>query len=874
MKNLTYVILALSFSAQAGVNRPNEDVITQAFAKERKEQVKSVEYDLDLSFEKTSEEYSGTATLRVVLNLRDLPLSLDTTAKTIESVTVNSKPVANYVKRKGSIDIPARSLSKSNVIVVKFKNDFNKDGNGIQRVIDPEDQSVYIYTDFEPYFAHTAFPCLDQPDLKATFGITVTAPADWKIVSNDLAVESKVFGEKAVTKFNRTKPISTYLFFIGMGPFAEWTDKYRDIPLTLHARKTQAKYVDADRLFEVTKKGLQYYEEFFATPYPFPKFGQLFIPEFAWGGMENPGAITLNERNLFRGVRPESEYESRDELILHEMAHMWFGDYVTMQWWDDLWLNESFASYLATLSGKRAMNAKGVAMNTVGEKGWGYWQDQLVTTHPIETPVPDTRVAKGNFDGITYAKGSATLAQLHFFVGEAGFKEGLKNYFHKYAFSNTKRADFVSEIGSASKTSLDHWTRAWLQTAGPNRVSTQWSCADGKIQSFQMVQEPSVSKTLSPHKTRLGTFMSQDGNLVQDQTSDVTYAGATGSVRSLVGKPCPDFVFPNLENFDYALFSLDERSLKFARKVLQGAVQDAALRMMTWQILEQMVRDAKLTVNEYLVLALAGLEKETDEALLAVLLGTFSPVKSIMANYLTPSERAEFSPKMESLLWKRLQAQPAGSNLQMTFWGFYNEIATSKEALDRLKAALDGKDVPAGLDIDQDRRWAIVQRLAVEGYPGVSAIIDATEKQDPSTVGKRNAYAARVAIPEQKSKALFWKALEKSQDLPFSTLRAASLIFHSPDAPAVSESYVDRFFQRISAVDWEKNDNIVEIYLENLFPGTLCSPTLLSRSEREMKRSKGLTSLARRTWLEANDDLKRCVNIRAKNAKDGKRQVL
>jgi aminopeptidase N len=332
--------------------------------------------------------------------------------------------------------------------------------------------------------------------------------------------------------------ISTYLFFLGAGPFVEWTDNAGKIPLSLYARKTLAKYVDAEAIFKTTKAGLSFFSKYFQSPYPFSKYGQLFIPEFAWGGMENPGAVTLNERNIFRGPVSISKYENRDNLILHEMAHMWFGDLVTMQWWSDLWLNESFATYLASIAQDRTLKSQGTWISFFSTKAWGYWQDQLVTTHPIETDVPDVRTAKGNFDGITYAKGASAMKQLHFFVGEDGFRDGLRYYFKTYAFKNTQRKDFIEAIAMASKKDLIDWTNKWLQTAGPNAVSVDFTCEEGKIKTFTLKQTASVSKTLSPHRLILGFYNIHQNKLKETETDEVVYASESTNVDNVIGDAC------------------------------------------------------------------------------------------------------------------------------------------------------------------------------------------------------------------------------------------------------------------------------------------------------------------------------------------------
>lgn len=853
-------------AAPLNIARPADDNLTYSFAQFRKNQIKSVSYDLNFILNKGSEEFNGKTIITAELARTDAPLSIDFIWKKIIGIRVNGTALSTFVERKGSIDIAPKYLTKSLQIEIEYIGAFNKDGAGFQRVVDPEDSSEYLFTDFEPYHAHHLFPCFDQPDLKATYKVTVNAPSEWKVISNDLIQDSQSDKGRVTTTFAKSKLISPYLFFLGAGPFVEWTDKAGEIPLVLYARKTLSQYVDHEKIFDTTKKGLKFFSEYFGHEYPFPKYGQIFIPEFAWGGMENPGAVSLNERNIFRGPVSQSRIEGRDDLILHEMAHMWFGDLVTMHWWNDLWLNESFASYMASVAQDRALQSKGTWIDFFSTKTWGYWQDQLVTTHPIETKVSDVRTAKGNFDGITYAKGASALKQLHFFAGEEGFRDGVRSYFKKYAFQNTSRKDFIAEIAHASKQDLATWTKAWLQTAGPNRVQAKWDCSNGLISSFHIEQLPSSSKTLAPHKTKIGLFNAgKEGTWVLANSQDVSYFKKTTAVPELKGTACPEFVYPNIDDQDYALFSLDPTSLKSAKKALTGNLPDPLLRLMVWSTLAQMVRDSELAVDEYFDMALAGIEKETNDPLLGVVLGRHSVLREYYRGFLTETQRAALAPRFESTLWSRVLSEKSGSSLQMIFYDFYVSIAQTSEAKDRLHKILLGKDIPSGINVDQDRRWEIIGNLASNNFDGIVAIIDNEEKKDPSTAGKRYAYTAKVAIPTVDAKKAFWAVLEKPDQIPYSTLRSASSRFNHWDYTELSEPYIKPFFKAVTSMNWEANDNLLDIYFENLFPANLCSAQLLAESKKEMQRAKNLIPLARRAWLEANDELEKCVAVRKKS---------
>jgi aminopeptidase N len=843
--------------------RADDDNLTREFARFRRAQVRSVDYELAFALEKGSDEFTGRAVLDVTLARTDAPLSIDFAKLELRTVRVDGAPVSDYAARRGSFDIPAAHLHESMRIEIEYRGSYSKEGHGIQRVIDPEDGSEYVYTDLEPYYAHTVFPSFDQPDVKATYRVSVETPREWTAIGNELAEETRAEGGRARTHFAPTPRLSTYLFFLGAGPFAEWKDALGHTPLRVYARRSLSGHIDAERLFATAKQGLAFYADYFDRPYPFAKFALVFVPEFAWGGMENPGAITLNEGMIFRGAVPRSVFDDRDDLILHEMAHMWFGDLVTMAWWNDLWLNESFATYLATLAMDRALGRESTRLDFSSTKRGGYYQDQLVTTHPIEAEVEDVRSSKGNIDGITYAKGGAALAQLHYVAGESGFRDGLRGYFAKYAFANTTRADFVSEIARASGRDLAAWTQAWLQTAGVNRVRADWSCEGGAITTFDIVQSPSSSGTLSPHRTLVGLYrIGAGGEFALATSRAVDYRERETPVPELAGASCPDFVQPNLEDHDYALFALDPVSLSHAKQALAGSLADPHARLLVWHALAQMVRDAELPVQEYFALALPGLAAERDPALLGILLDRHSTPRDFFFHYLTEPARRALAPRFEQMVWHRMEGEPAGSSEQMTWFDFYPTIAQTRAAMARIAGLLDGKGVPTGITVDQDRRWALVFALAAAGHGSARQRIDSEERRDPSTVGRRDAYAARAAIPDLDSKRRFWRDFVEPDRIPFGSLRAAASHFHGANHPELSQPFVLPLFQTATSIDWRANEDRVGLFLRTLFPQNLCTPDLLRESRAQLAQANDLIPLVRRAWLESNDDLERCIAVR------------
>ncbi len=859
MKAIFLLTLILS-SAIALAGRKSEDNITLKEATERKAQVESVEYFMDYVLGKNQEGFSGKTRLEISLRHMEKDLSVDFQMKKIEELKINGVVIKKYPQRKGSFDLPKKFLTKKMSVEVTYSGDYSKESSGFQRAKDPEDGNEYVYTDFEPYYAHWFFPCFDQPDMKAIFHVTVTAPSDWTVIQNELIEKETTTGDRKVTQFRATKPISTYLFFLGAGPFVEWKENFGDLPIYLYARKSIAKYVDADKIMETTKKGLKFYNDYFGYPYPFSKYGQVFIPEFAWGGMENPGAVTLNERNIFRGPVPQTKFEKRNSLILHEMAHMWFGDLVTMEWWNDLWLNESFASYLAAVAQERSMDSKSTWMEFFSGKTWGLWQDQLVSTHPIETEVPDVRTAKGNFDGITYAKGAASLKQLHFLVGEEGFRNGLRDYFKRYAFSNTKRQDFIGAIALASKTDLTEWTQKWLQTAGPNRVTIKPTCLDKKLTSVTILQSPSSSATLSPHRTRLGFFELDDDELELEGKQDVLYTTDATQV-DVEKQDCPDFILPNLNDLDYAVYSLDEKSLGKAKLAL-STIQDPLSRLLVWNILYQMTRDSELSPKIYMNLALEALKGEKDDLLLGSLLGRNSNLRFVYTMYLNKDERALIAPEFEAMIWSRVEKASAGSSLQMSFFDFFLTMAQSQMSVTRIFDMLVKNEPPKGITLDQDRRWGLIMNLAANGHNMAMKLIDEELKKDNSTIGKRMALAGRAAYPLKSQKDQMWKELFSGKGFTHSDLEEAGTRMHGANYPELSTPFLDAYFKKLTTIDWKSHDDKVDVYFEAFFPFAVCSDDLQKMSQNYFKKAKNLTSIAKRSWSEAQDELDRCVKVR------------
>ncbi len=498
-------------------NRLPESLLTEFEAKERASRVSDVAYTLFFDLNADKETYSGRATTQFHYrpSTDAFQLTIDFETGTVKTLLVNGTKVETPTYNGFFVTLPTSYLKPgTNSVEIEFEKPFSKSGDGFYRFKDPEDGRVYTFTDFEPFNANKLFPCFDQPDLKATYTMEVLAPNDWTVIT--AVRENKTKSEQGRVRwfFPTTLPFSTYIFSLHAGPYHVWKSTAKTqagtIPLRLFARKTLAKYIDAQNWFKISTQGFQFFNAYFDTFYPFKKYDQVIVPDFNAGAMENVGAVTFSERFVFRGEPTRAQLLDRADVILHEMAHMWFGDLVTMKWWNDLWLNESFATFMAALASAEATEFK-EAWQVFYEdtKTWAYWEDGLVTTHPIEVPVLSTDQAFANFDGITYGKGASVLKQVHFLIGAERFKAGVRDYFKKFAYKNAERKDFVSSLEQASGSNvLANWTGEWLQTKSFNVLEAEFKCDGGKITDFlvhQKLEDPEHS-TLRAHKTRVGLY--------------------------------------------------------------------------------------------------------------------------------------------------------------------------------------------------------------------------------------------------------------------------------------------------------------------------------------------------------------------------------
>jgi aminopeptidase N len=848
----------------AGVPVPN---LTRIDAAARAELLTVQSYDLHLDVTDGA-GHPGDQTFRSVTTVEftsrqaGADTFIDLVAETIHSATLNGTEldVTTYTEDGG---LPLPGLAEQNTLVVTADYRYSNSGEGLHRFADPEDGQVYLYTQFEPADAKRMFACFDQPDLKAAFTVHVVAPFDWQVVSNagGRTIEAGPAGSQLV-HFEPTKRISTYLVALIAGPYAKVTDVHEGIPLGLYCRASLAKYLDPDELFRVTKQGFDFFHRVFDYPYPFDKYDQLFVPEFNAGAMENAGAVTFLEDYVFRSKVSRAKYERRAETILHELAHMWFGDLVTMRWWDDLWLNESFATYISTLCQAEATEyttAWTTFANT--EKAWAYAQDQLPSTHPIAADIPDVAAVEVNFDGITYAKGASVLKQLVAYVGRDEFLAGVRRYFRKHEYGNTTLADLLGPLSESSGRDLSEWVEQWLKTSQVNTLRPVFELTDdGRYASFA-IEQTAVPEhpVVRNHRLAVGLFSESPDGLTRSSRVELDVAGARTEVPDLVGHPAADFVLVNDDDLTYAKLRLDERSLATLRTRI-GAMPDPLARALCWSAAWDMTRDAELPAREWVQLVLAGVDTETEISVVQALLAR---VQTALNLYADPSWAPTGWAMLADHARAALEAAEPGSDVQLQWSRTLAAAARSEEHVQVLRGLLDGSQVPEGLVVDADARWAFLNGLVAIGAAG-DAEIDAEEALDATATGARRAATARALRPTAESKEQTWQQAFHDDDVPNAVHEAILQGFWHPAQREITAPYVDRYFADIRSLWDRRPGEIAKNAVQYLFPA-IVEPRTVAAADAWLADTEQPPPL-RRLVSEGRDGIARALRARERDA--------
>jgi aminopeptidase N len=848
------------------VNNQQRD---EAAERSRRLAVSAYDVLLDLtdgSGEKPGEDtFASTTTIRFTCNEPGASTYLDLTAHSVTALTLNGEPLDAASLYDGNrIALPA--VAADNELVVEARCHYMRTGEGLHRFVDPVDGSVYLYTQFETFDAHRMYACFDQPDLKAVFAFTVRAPRDWVVVSNAVVDDAPDEGESGTWRFAPTAPMSTYITALVAGPYAHVHDEHDGIPLGIYCRASLIQHLDPEDLFTVTKQGFDFFHKVFGYRYPFGKYDQLFVPEFNAGAMENAGAVTFLEDYVFRSKVTDAAYERRAETVLHEMAHMWFGDLVTMRWWDDLWLNESFATYMSVLCQVEATRYKGGWTTFANsEKTWAYRQDQLPSTHPISADIPDIEAVKVNFDGITYAKGAAVLKQLVAWVGPDAFMSGLRAYFRKHEFGNTELRDLLVELEASSGRDLSAWTGEWLQTAGVNTMRASFETGgDGAFSSFSLLQEANDEHpTLRSHRVAIGLYDLVDGVLVRTSREELDVVGAKTEVPGLIGRKQPDLILVNDDDLTYSKIRLDERSLQTLTHHL-GKFRESLPRALCWSAVWDMTRDAEMPTRDYLTLVLAGIGMEND---IGVVQSLLRQVRSALDVYADPDWRDWGLRRLANAAYEHLHASEAGSDHQLAWARAFASSARSDDHVRDLRGLLDDAFAIKGLAIDTELRWHLLHRLVVLGHAGIDEI-EAEVQRDPTAAGQRHAAAARAAQPDAAAKAEAWRLAVEDLSLPNAVQGAIIGGFWNAEQTDLLEDYVEKYFAVIGDAWRERTAEMAQQIVIGLYPSLLVSPRVVEQTDAYLQDPEVPAAL-RRLLLESRDGVLRAQRARARDAAAG-----
>ncbi|MGC9538081.1 aminopeptidase N [Streptomyces sp. UG1] len=791
----------------------------------------------------------------------------DLIAPSVTAVSLNGRDLDPSEVFDGS-RITLEDLAADNELVVDAQCAYSRTGEGLHRFVDPEDGEVYLYTQYEPADSRRVFANFEQPDLKAPFRFEVRAPQGWTVWSNGAGELTD-----GTWRFAETKPISTYITCVVAGPYHYVTDSYSrtfsdgttlDIPLGAMCREGLAPYFDADDIFLVTKQGLDFFHDHFDYPYPFGKYDQAFVPEYNLGAMENPGMVTFREEYIFRGKVTRASYEGRANTILHEMAHMWFGDLVTMVWWDDLWLKESFADFMGTFANVGATRFKDAWITFANRrKAWAYRADQLPSTHPITADIRDLQDAKLNFDGITYAKGASVLKQLVAYAGQDAFLEGSRRYFKRHAYGNTRLGDLLSVLEETSGRDMATWARSWLQTAGVNSLTPQVLLdADGHVAELAVLQEAAESHPdLRPHRVAVGLYRrGREGALERYAQAETDVDGPRTVVAELMGAQAPELVLVNDDDLTYCKTRFDDTSLATLRAAL-GDMTDPLARALCWSALWNMTRDALLPAREFIDLVLRFAGRESDIGVLQMLQAW---AESALTHYVAPEWRKQGSRLLTQGASAELYAAEQGSEHQLAWARFFARV-TDEPGFELLSGLLDGSATVEGLEVDQELRWALLDTLATHGVVGEKELAAELARDDTAS-GKRHQVRCLAARPSEAVKAQAWAQVVESDTLSNALVESTIAGWGRPSQRELLAPYAEKYFAAIERVWSERSIQIGMDVVRGLFPALQQSQATLDATDAWLAAHEDAAPALRRLVLEARDDLARTLRGQACDA--------
>ncbi|MGC4174222.1 aminopeptidase N [Demequina sp.] len=851
--------------------------LTRAEAEARAAIVSTEAYRIELDLTTTEDTFRSSSTVTFTAT-PGAETFIDLIAPEVLSITLNGEqldPATHF--QDSRIALP--NLKEHNELTVVANCQYMNTGEGLHRFIDPEDGETYLYSQFEVADTRRVYAVFEQPDLKATFQFTVTAPRHWHVISNSptpAAIQTLQYPPppNITWNFEPTVRIPCYVTAIVAGPYhrveGSILSRKGRIGADVYCRKALADYLDADVILDDTQRGFEFYESKFEMDYPFEKYDQLFVPEFNAGAMENAGCVTFLEDYVFRSKTAKARIERRTVTVLHELAHMWFGDLVTMKWWNDLWLNESFAEFASTLATAEVTQYKSawVTFNSL-EKSWAYRQDQLPSTHPIMANIRDLEDVEVNFDGITYAKGASVLRQLVAWVGQDAFFQGVGEYFRKHHHANATLGDLLAELEKASGRDLSGWSDVWLQKAGVTTLRPVIETDDaGVITAFAVTQEaPAEWPTLRPHRLRIGGYDVIEGRLQQVWIEETDVDGAHTDIPELVGKQRPSLILVNDDDLAYAKVRLDDESLATAVSSLDTlpALPRSLVLAGAWD----MTRDAEMPARQFISLVLGNIAAETESTVVLVLLRQLAMSLNL---YVDPSVAREETERAADALWQLTLQAEAGSDNQLQFLRAFAGLACTEPQLDNLQALIDDKLHLEDLPIDADLAWDLLGGL-VAGGRAEDIAIELQLSKDATASGQRRAAHSRAALPTTEGKRAAWDALispKAGEELPNQIMFEAITGFNRAHDSALLEPYVDEYFAMLRSTYTDRTNETAQNLIEGLYPATLAGrvPNLQAKAEAWLAANDDAHDALKRMVIEGYDGVRRALEAQAKDAAD------
>ncbi len=864
-------LVSCSFFNSEKPPRDLKALLSEDYARARSEKISDVTYQLkfDLTDEKS---FSGTTAVH--FNLKEkMFVSLDFVNGHVLDININGQTISAPPYNGYYIELPEEYLKiGKNSVLINYTHAYSKNGAGLYKYVDVKDNRVYLYSNFEPYHANQLFPCFDQPDLKAHYTTQVLAPKGWHVITATRETEKVEKGQYEQWFFPQSSQFSTYTYSLHAGEYEVWEDvaktKNHEIPLRLFARKSLAAFVKTDDWFTWTKQGFDFFESYYSYPYPYTKYDQVLVPDFNHGAMENVAAVTFNEdRYVTKGDKTREQRRKLATTLFHEMAHMWFGNLVTMKWWDDLWLNESFATYSSYVGLMEVTEFKEAWKIFNSRKQQSYRQDQSATTHPIAQGCAHTQAAFANFDSITYGKGASVLKQLSYLLGEKTYRKALKKYFTDFATKNTTLADFMGTMEQVSGKELKSWEQRWLKTEMLNQVEVFFTCQRGRIDHFEIYQTGTQQHpTLRTHKTRVALFRRSGGVYKLNTTHAVEYSGGQTRVKKMEGRLCPDIVYPNYEDHDYVVVHFDKKSLQNIEANLV-TLQDPFIRSVIWSDLWAMVLNQEMSMNRYLeIVEFNGLvEKDLD-----ILSDIFNNVEVVLKEYFPDAgqpwvaKRDVWVKFFEQAIITKMYENIDEPTVQRHWFGYLVQVAESPKVLRLLEKVVKRhrSGLPINFEVGQDLRWDILNTLVAHNYKGAVKLVALEQKRDPSKRGELKALLAESLQPSlQNKKKMFSRLLAKKEELSFGTLRTIMAGLFPSQQKAFHRKFVDSFYKNLSRISESGEEYFASEFAETLVP-TFCDQKSSTQISKYLAAEKDLSFPVVKTLQAALFENQRCYKMR------------